>query len=151
MDGTSLDLSTDKKGAIAEPAIAHAAIQLGIDVYKPLSDGTRADLVFDLGRMLPRVQCKRAPLHGDAVLVRCYQRGGTADGARRTLYTHEEIDAIGAYCADLDRSFSIPAVRWAGRSQLHLRVAPSLNNRRERVNWADDYAMESLESESLGP
>ena len=32
-------LTTDQKGAIAEIAIATAAIRLGIGVFKPLSDG----------------------------------------------------------------------------------------------------------------
>ena len=144
-------LSTDQKGAIAETAVALSAIKLGIDVYKPLVDGTRADLVFDLGANLARVQCKRAPLHGDVVVVRCYSTRRTADGLRRTLYTAAEIDAIAAYCAELDRSLCIPASRCVGRSQLHLRVAPSLNNQRDGVNWADDYALEQLQSRSVGP
>jgi hypothetical protein len=53
-----VELSTDQKGAIAESAIAHAAIKLGIGVYRPLSDGERYDLIFDLGERLERVQCK---------------------------------------------------------------------------------------------
>ena len=43
-----MELSTDQKGAIAESAIGHAAIKLGIGVLKPLTDGHRYDLVFDL-------------------------------------------------------------------------------------------------------
>jgi len=42
-------LTTDQKGAIAETAIIHAAVKLGIGVYKPLADGDRYDLIFDLG------------------------------------------------------------------------------------------------------
>jgi hypothetical protein len=38
-------LSTDQKGSIAEIMIAAAAIKLGIDVYKPVNDGTRCDLI----------------------------------------------------------------------------------------------------------
>jgi hypothetical protein len=37
------------KGNIAEAHIAAAAIELGIDVYKPLNEGGRADLVLDIG------------------------------------------------------------------------------------------------------
>ena len=48
-------LSTDQKGAIAETAIAHQAIKLGIEVYKPLSGGTRYDLIFDVRTVLLRV------------------------------------------------------------------------------------------------
>jgi hypothetical protein len=34
-------LTTDQKGAAAELAIAHAAAELGIGVFKPLTDGAR--------------------------------------------------------------------------------------------------------------
>jgi PD-(D/E)XK nuclease superfamily protein len=53
-------LTSDQKGAIAEAETAAAAIKFGIDVLKPLSDGTRYDLVFDLRPELVRVQCKSA-------------------------------------------------------------------------------------------
>lgn len=64
-------LSTDQKGAIAESAIVHAAIELGIGVLEPLTDGHRYDLVIDLGRRLGRVQCKWAVFAGDVITVRC--------------------------------------------------------------------------------
>ena len=51
-------LTTDQKGAVAETAVVHAATKLGIGVYKPVSDGERYDLIFDLGAELVRVQCK---------------------------------------------------------------------------------------------
>ena len=51
-------LTTDQKGAVAELAIAHAVAQIGIRVFKPLTDGERYDLIFDLRPELLRVQCK---------------------------------------------------------------------------------------------
>ena len=51
-----MEWSTDQKGAIAESAIAHAAIRLGLGVSKPLTDGDRYDLIFDLDPGLVRVQ-----------------------------------------------------------------------------------------------
>ena len=63
-------LSTDQKGAVAEIAIALAATKLGIDVYRPLHEGGRYDLILDVGGSLNRVQCKWAPRHGDVVIVR---------------------------------------------------------------------------------
>ena len=41
-------LSSDQKGAIAESAIVHAAVLLRIGVLKPLTEGVRYDLAFDL-------------------------------------------------------------------------------------------------------
>jgi hypothetical protein len=42
-------VTTDQKGAIAETAVAHAAVKLGIDVYRPIAEGGRFDLIFNLG------------------------------------------------------------------------------------------------------
>ena len=144
-------LSTDQKGAIAELAIAKAAIALGIGVYRPLSDGERYDLIFDFGGRLDRVQCKWAPLHGDVIVVRSYSNRRTASGLRRRAYTRGEIDALAAYCPDLDRCFYVPADRIAARLQLHLRTAPSRNNQTLGVNWAADYAFDGLQLAPLGP
>ena len=47
-------LTTNQKGALAETAIAHEAIKLGIGVYRPLGD-ERCDLIFDLRPRLMRV------------------------------------------------------------------------------------------------
>jgi hypothetical protein len=45
-------LTTDQKGAVAELAIAHAAAELGVGVFKPLTDGERYDLSSTYGRSL---------------------------------------------------------------------------------------------------
>jgi PD-(D/E)XK endonuclease len=55
-------LTSDQKGAIAEAAIARAAIELGIGVARPLAD-QRYDLIFDLRPRLLRVQCKSRSAH----------------------------------------------------------------------------------------
>ncbi len=46
------DLTTNQKGAIAEMAIAQQAITLGLEVYRPVTEGGRCDLVFGLGNRL---------------------------------------------------------------------------------------------------
>ena len=66
-------LTTDQKGAIAETAIAHAATTLGIEVYRPIAEGGRFDMIFLLCDDLVRVQCKWARRHGDVIIVRCYR------------------------------------------------------------------------------
>jgi hypothetical protein len=63
-------MTPDQKGSIAETAIVHAAVKLGIGVLKPVSDGERYDLVFDLRPRLIRIQCKWAVRRGELVIVR---------------------------------------------------------------------------------
>jgi hypothetical protein len=144
-------LTTDQKGAIAESAIVHAAVKLGIDVYKPLSDGGRSDLIFEVGSTLLRVQCKWAPRCGETVVIRCYSNRRAREGVRRRAYTAAEVDVIAAYCPQLDRCFFVPADRFDGHKQLMLRLSPSLNNQRTGVNWAEDFAFEARLRALVGP
>jgi hypothetical protein len=55
------------------------------------------------------------------------------------------------YCPQLDRRLLIPSDRFDGHSQLVLRLAPSRNNQRLGVNWADDYEFEARLIGLLGP
>jgi PD-(D/E)XK nuclease superfamily protein len=132
-------LTTDQKGAIAEIGIAWHAFRLGVDVYKPIAEGGRCDLIFDLDEKLWRVQCKWASRHDDVLVVRCCSNRRAREGLRRRLYTADEIDAFAAYCAELDRCFFLPFARFSGRAAIQLRLAPTRNNQRLGINWADDY------------
>jgi PD-(D/E)XK endonuclease len=78
-------LTTDQKGAIAESQIVAELIKLGIDVYKPVAEGGRCDLILEVGSTLLRTQCKWAPLHADVVLVRCYSCPPSPRGVETTL------------------------------------------------------------------
>jgi hypothetical protein len=53
-----MELTTSMKGAIAETAITAEAVQLGVFVWRPVQEGRRYDLIFDVEGRLCRVQCK---------------------------------------------------------------------------------------------
>ena len=129
-------LTTNQKGAIAETAIAHEAIKLGIGVYRPLAD-ERADFIFDLGSRLVRVQCKWATRYDDVIVARLYGARRTATGLRRIFYSAEEIDAFAIYCDGECYFIGIDEV--AGRSQLLLRLGDTRNSQRAGINWARDF------------
>ena len=131
-------LTTDQKGAIAEMGIAWHATNLGVDVYKPVSEGGRYDLIFDFDDQLWRVQCKWARRYGAVIVVRCYSNRRAREGLRRRRYTPEEIDAYAAYCAELDKCYFLPIQRFPQR-EIRLRLEPTLNNQRELVTWAEDF------------
>jgi PD-(D/E)XK endonuclease len=132
-------LTTDQKGGIAELAIALAAARLGIDVYHPLQEGGRYDLILDLGDELARVQCKWAARNGDVVVVRCYSSRRNRDGLLRRNYADGEIDAFAVYCAEIDRCFLVPYEEFGRRTQIDLRLNRTKNNQAIGVNWADEF------------
>ena len=146
-----MEWSTDQKGAIAESAIVHAAIKLGLSVSKPLTDGDRYGLIFDLDPGLVRVQCKWATLLDSVVQIRCYSCRRPRDGQIKRSYSPSEIDALAAYCGDLDRCYYFPIDWLDGRVTIQLRLGPTRNNQQSGINWADEFAFEHLQSASLGP
>src|SRR6187200_1602445 len=132
-------MTTDQKGAIAEAAIALAAMKLGIDIYRPLGEGGRYDLILDVGSRLLRVQCKWAASSEQVLVVRCYTFRRTRTGWKKTTYTADEVDVIAAYSMELDRCFLIPIEMVEERPTIQLRISPTLNNQKRRINWAEDF------------
>ena len=145
-------LTTSQKGAVAETAIAYAATRLGIDVYRPVADGGRCDLIFDLGPRLLRVQCKTARQRGGVLAIPCYSARRTASGFVKRSYTSNDVDAIAAYSPDLERCYLLPITRFADRMYVQLRLVATRNNQRSGIRWAADYELESLDlGHTTGP
>jgi hypothetical protein len=143
-------LTSDQKGAIAEAAIAHAALELGVGVAKPFGD-ERYDLIFDLRPLLVRVQCKWAVRRGEVIVVRCCGARRSADGIRRTFYSPDEIDAFAAYSPDLRRCYFLPLDWFPARRAIQLRLSPSRNQQHARVNWAARFEFAATLAQSKGP
>ena len=132
-------LTSDQKGAIAETAIIHAAIKLGANVYTPVVEGGRYDMIFEVGSNLLRIQCKWSPRHGDVVALRCYSARRNRNGLLRRVYAEGEIDAFAAYCPELDRCYLLPFDLFSGRTQISLRLGPCRNDQNFGINWAKDF------------
>jgi hypothetical protein len=138
------DLTPSQKGAAAEAAIASAAIQLGLVVLRPLCEGGRYDLMFDLEPKLLRVQCKLAKLVDGILSVRLQTSRHTPGGYVFTSYSPSEIDVVAAYSSELNRSFLLPIAEVSGMCGIHLRLKPAKNNQAQGVRWADDYELEPM-------
>ena len=134
-------MTPDQKGSVAELAIIHHAARLGIGVLKPLTDGHRYDLAFDLGAQLVRVQCKAAAHFGDVIVVSFQSCRRSATGFVRRSYSAEEVDLIAAHCIELDRCYLFTPKLFDGKPEIRLRLTPTKNNQRRRINWAKDFEL----------
>jgi hypothetical protein len=132
-------MTTNQKGSIAEAAIALAALKLGVEVYRPVAEGGRFDMILAPGAKLIRLQCKWASRRGEVLIVSCQSARRCAEGFIRRRYTAEEVDAIGAYNLELDRCFLIPIALVEHRPEITLRLSPCRNNQQRRVNWANNF------------
>ncbi len=135
-------LTTNQKGAIAETAIAHAALKLGVGVYHSYAD-ERCDFIFDLRPRLVRVQCKWARRYGDIVAIRLYSARRTAAGLTRRVYSRDDVDAFAAYCLETGRCYFFDWDAVGRQSSLFLRLSGAKNNQRAGIRWAKDYEFEA--------
>ncbi len=131
-------------------AIAYEAFRLGIGVLRPVSD-MRYDLVFDTGANLLRVQCKWAVRRGDVIGIRTRACRRSRAGLVHRSYGPEEIDAIAAYCPELESCYLLPRALSVNRTEVQLRLEPTRNNQRTGVNWAKDFEFAARLGAVLGP
>lgn len=133
------ELSSSRKGAIAEAEITAAAIHLDLIVLWPVCEGGRYDLAIDTGTRLLRLQCKWASRRGDVLNARCVTSRHTPAGYVRSTYCASEVDAIAVYSPDTGECYLIPIWEVEGHSTVSLRLSPTRNNQASRVRWARDY------------
>src|SRR3954447_21758096 len=138
-------MNPSQKGAIAEGAILHDATKHGIVVYRPAVEGARADMIFEVGMRLLRVQCKWARLLDQVVEVRARtcRRGPNGTYIRGT-YSAEEVDAIAAYCMGNDTCYLLPLDLFGSQVALFLRLSAARNNQRRLVHWPEQYRLGAI-------
>jgi hypothetical protein len=144
-------LTPSQKGSIAEAAIVAAAVKLGVGVYRPVNEGLPCDLIFDIAGRLLRVQCKWVVRRGDVVVITCRTCRRTRNGYLRRTYTTDDVDAIAAYCPEIDACYLVPIDHFPGRPLISLRLQPTRNNQRTGVNWASDYELAGTLASLQGP
>jgi prevent-host-death family protein len=135
-------VNSNHKGNAAELAIAAEAAKHGIEVYYPLTEHGRCDLVFGIAGMLHRVQCKWGARVGEKVEVRLStSRHSPTRGYVIKTYDRSEIDLVAVYCAELGTSYLLPPELFEKRSTVWLRTDRAKNGQRAALNWASDYEL----------
>lgn len=129
------------KGNVAELAIAKEAAKLGLSVLMPLTEHESYDLALGVNGQLLRVQCKWGrKVDGVVVINLTRSRRGPAGHIRRN-YSADEIDAVAAYCGDLDECFLVPIDLVDGKGSLQLRLEPARNSQRAALHFAEKYRL----------
>lgn len=99
----------NRKGNAAELAIAAEAARLGLEVWHPLTEHGRCDLVLGIAGRLYRVQCKWGARVGDKIQVRLStSRHSPTQGYVVKTYDCSEIDLVAVHCGDLGTSYLLP-------------------------------------------
>jgi hypothetical protein len=129
------------RGAVAETAIALEAMRLGVEVFKPLSEHSRCDLVFGLGDSLYRVQCKSAHRRREALVINLVSSWHTTLGYVRNRYEPGELDLVAAHCHESDVNYLIPFDLVAGMTAFQMRLSAPKNGQRASIHFAAHHTL----------
>lgn len=146
-------MDTNRKGNVAELAIAKEAAELGLSVLMPITEHEPYDLALRVGGRLVRVQCKWARKVENVVVANLARNRRGPDGFIRRSYSADEVDAFGLYCGELDQCFLVPIDLVDGQWSLQLRLEPARNGQRAALHFAEEYrlgAVAQLEERSDG-
>jgi hypothetical protein len=113
-------------------------------VYRPVGEGGRCDLIFDMGHKLMRIQCKWGVLDGAVIKVWTRTSRHTPNGYVLTTYGPDEIDAVAVYCQQIDKCYLLPISLVQGRMGIYLRIGPTKNGQSLRVQFAAQYELGAI-------
>ena len=135
-----MEHNPNAKGNAAELAIATEAARLGLEVYHPLTEHGRCDLVLRIAGELCGVQCKWGARVGEKVQVRLStSHHSPTRGYVIKTYDRSEIDFVAVHCAELGANYLLPPHLFEGRSSVWLRTGRPKNGQRAALNWSTDY------------
>jgi len=99
-------MNTLNKGDLAELAVAAKLAKLGKPILRPITSGTKYDLLIDHGEnAYSRIQVKNGRLKGSFVEFNAYSLN--KETLERKSYVGL-IDYFGVYCAALDKVYLVP-------------------------------------------
>jgi hypothetical protein len=130
-----------RKGDLAELMVAADLRRRGFGIALPFGEDHDFDLVLIRADRLERVQVKYVESDGAVIRVKCFSHSLTNGRVRKTKrYTAATIDLLAVYDATSNRCFYVPAEHLgSGRSSIHLRLRPALNNQRIGTWRAEDF------------
>ena len=129
------------KGDTAEMMVAADLVKRGYRIAFPYGEDSDYDLIVERGGRLERIQVKYTESRNNVVSVRCQSHSLTNGKIRRTKhYTAETIEWLAVYDRVTSCCYYVPAAELGGgRSEMSLRLAPTLSGRKLGINWASDY------------
>jgi hypothetical protein len=111
-----------------------------IPFFLPFGENTRCDLVIDYEGRLGRVQCKTGRLRDGAVRFRAcssYAHHPNPKVLRRDYLA--DVDYFGVYCRETGGVYLVPIGVAQLRREGALRVAPTRNEQRRNIRWAEPF------------
>lgn len=122
-------MNTNKKGDIALSLTVADLIKRGCDVFLPVNDHPKSDVVALVDGSPLRIQVK----HSSDGMVRKDTVVRTSSGYKRNVYSESQIDGFAVYLSEIDIVVYVP-VKYAGISIRHTSTASKI-----KCWWYEDF------------
>ena len=140
------DIHTKRKGDIAEQNAITKLLEIGVDeVYTPVGENTRADLVYRMNNKLVPVQIKHGRYENGCVVFNCAGTHFNTTSCGRTTY-EGDVDEFMVYSPKTEQIYIIPMDE-IGDNEMRLRFETNDNphSSYHNSNWAEDYELRSTD------
>lgn len=132
-----------QKGETALLKIALRATEKGIIVSRPIVEGTRYDLIFDINKTLQKVQIKWCDTKAGngAVGINLFKSDRRSSQRRKIEYTEDDFDLLLVYLPKTDKiyAFSSTFALKEHKGRFNLRYLPSKNSQIKKCINASEY------------
>ncbi|MBV9851956.1 MAG: hypothetical protein JO250_20010 [Armatimonadetes bacterium] len=132
-------MKPSEKAEIATLKATIRAIQKGATVSKPVTEGTRYDLILDYQGRLYRAQVKYCGSTDQPGAVWVRLASGSYGRIRFQAYSAHEVDVVLAYVPSSDVILWIDACHFDGKGALSFRLQKALNNQSKGCRLIEDF------------
>jgi hypothetical protein len=128
---------TKTKGDLGVMAAAYDLTKKGFIVCAPMTEHAPYDLVADRDGAIIRVQVKYRTMTDGYVEVPFKSSWADRHGVHVSFIDKNAVDVFCIFCPDNERCYYVDPLEF--RTAVRLRIAPTSNNQRRGVFFADDY------------
>ena len=126
---------TKQKGDIAEAFVTFLLKRNGFNVLIPWGEDNRYDLVSEKNGVFKRIQVKYVSTRNGGLEVAIR----SANNFNIIHYSPKDIDIIAAYSPEQNKVYFIPLNSIKNRSQVKLRLMPTINKQKKYITMATKY------------
>lgn len=137
-------MHTKRKGELSEQKVIARLIELGVNVFTPVGENTRADLIYVDDTGLNRVQVKSGRHQDGKIKFNCAKVHSNSTSNSRTTYdgdvdyfivhVNEPLIEDGYFCVPIEEANETEM--WLRTEEVESKHAP-----KNSINWHHDYLL----------
>ena len=126
--------TTHIKGLTAELEFSLHLIKKGWNIFLPINQNSRVDMIIEKGGKLKKLQIKYCTPYKGCLRIELEHP------LRKTgSYSIKEVDDIGVYDPVNDKFYLVPLAKILPRKEIWIRVSKTVKNQQININWAKNY------------